>query len=188
MPDDLVPHPRYGEGPCYTRLDLDGEEPHFEASGYRDGDQIIRGTGIKARPMFMGPTMYFDILKTCMDCGRHFIFYAAEQKHWHEDLGFSTAADCVRCIDCRKQQQSDERSHADYQRLLSKEHRSLNDLSDFVSAALDLRRQGKLKSFQKVRESLNAATDAHPDSQRQKGIAELREQIKNAEQGDGDGE
>jgi hypothetical protein len=188
MPEDLVPHPRYGEGPCYTRLDLDGEQPHFEASGHRDGDQIIRGTGIEARPMFMGPTMYFDVLKVCVDCGRHFIFYAAEQKHWLEDLGFSTAADCVRCIDCRKQQQSDERSHADYQRLLSKERRSLKDLSAFVSAALDLHRQRKLKSYQKVREILNATAEAQPDSQSQKGIAALRERIRNAEQGDGDSE
>ncbi len=133
--------------------------------------------------MFMGPTMYFDILKTCVDCRRHFIFYAAEQKHWYEDLGFSTAADCVRCVDCRKLRQSDERSHADYQRLLSMGRKSLEDLSSFVNAALDLHRQGKLKSFEKVRAILNAATEAHPDSQSQEGITELRERIRSAEQG-----
>jgi hypothetical protein len=131
--------------------------------------------------MFMGPTMYFDILKTCVDCRRHFIFYAAEQKHWHEDLGFSTAADCVRCVNCRKLRQSDERSHADYQRLLSKERRSLEDISSFVTAALDLQRQGKLKSFEKVRAILNAAIESHPDSQSQERIAALREQITKAE-------
>lgn len=44
----------------------------------------------------------------------------------------------------------------------------------------------KLGSFQKVREILNAAAEAHPDRQSRKGIADLRERIKNAEHRDGE--
>jgi hypothetical protein len=181
MPEDLTPHPRYGDGPCYTRLDLGGEAPRFEPSGHRDGSMIIRGTGIKAKPMFMCPAMYFDLLKTCVDCGRHFIFYAAEQRHWYEDLGFSPAADCIRCVECRKHQQADERSHNEYQRVISMSRRSMGDISTLVSAAIDLNRHGKLKSFEKVRAILNVATNAHPDRRSQEGIADLRERIKSAE-------
>lgn len=184
MPEDLTHHPRYGDGPCYTRLDLGGEDPSLEPTGKRDGSMIIRGTGIKAKPMFMGPSMYFDILKTCVDCGCHFIFYAAEQRHWSEDLGFSPAADCIRCVGCRKLQQADERSHSEYERLISKSRRSMGDISTLVNAAIDLKRQGKLKSFEKVRAVLNAAVDSHPDRQSQEGIADLREQIINAERDD----
>ena len=32
---------------------------------------------------------------------RNFIFFALEQKHWFEELGFYVDADCVRCTECR---------------------------------------------------------------------------------------
>ncbi len=182
MPADLVAHPRYGSGPLYTRLDSLGDDPHFEASGQSDGSMIIRGTAILARPMFMGPTMYFDVLKTCVDCGRHFIFHAAEQQYWYEELGFSSGADCIRCVECRKQRQAKERSHSEYQRLIGESRKSLDDHADLVVAALDLYEQGKLKSFDKVRALLNEALGTHPDRGSQSRIENLREQIKAAEQ------
>ena len=33
-------------------------------------------------------THYYDIDHLCVDCGKRFIFFAEEQKHWYEELGF----------------------------------------------------------------------------------------------------
>jgi len=70
----------------------------------------IPGTAVaadcsKQKFVAMGVTHYFDRSKSCQDCKRPFIFFAEEQKHWYEELGFSLDADCVRCVPCRKREQ-----------------------------------------------------------------------------------
>jgi hypothetical protein len=51
-------------------------------------------------------THYYDIDRTCYDCKRKFLFFAEEQKHWYEDLGFPLDSNAVRCTDCRKLHQN----------------------------------------------------------------------------------
>lgn len=62
-------------------------------------------------------THYFDVRRVCRDCRRPFLFFADEQKHWYEELGLSIEADCIRCVDCRKQQQGLARQRETYERL-----------------------------------------------------------------------
>jgi hypothetical protein len=37
----------------------------------------------------MPVTHYFDVKRVCRGCQRPFLFFADEQKHWYEELGFS---------------------------------------------------------------------------------------------------
>jgi hypothetical protein len=50
-------------------------------------------------------THYFDAKRVCRECGRPFLFFAEEQKHWYEELVFPLEADCLECPPCRKDEQ-----------------------------------------------------------------------------------
>ncbi len=127
-----VENPRFGKGPRFTGLDPDPESPEVHLhwnTGYRTRaflaylkelpeefrrilseapeGLLIPGTAIRADPerqtrATIPVTHYYDLDKTCEDCGRPFVFFAEEQKHWYEVLGFDLAADCVRCHPCRR--------------------------------------------------------------------------------------
>ena len=186
LPSDLVAHPRYGTEPLYTGLEIPNDEHNLGlVPGWKYGSEsVIPNTGIKANskchcsaiPVYV----YFDILKKCVDCGRHFLFYAREQKHWYEELGFAIDADCVRCVECRKERQADEWANVNYQRLLAKEEKTWEDYFELSVAALDLHRQGKFKSLDRVRGFINRI----PESERHRvRIQELIGTLTNAEQG-----
>jgi hypothetical protein len=108
---DFVTHPRYGQGPRITGLDpQDGPETagvflHWHSrEGVRIPDTAIPADLSRQTPATCAVTHYFDSKRQCADCGEPFIFYADEQKHWYEELGFGLDADCVRCVVCRKRQ------------------------------------------------------------------------------------
>jgi len=59
-------------------------------------------------PMCWDPKYYYvDIDKTCVQCGKEFIFSAKEQKYWYETLKFHFASEAIRCVACRRQRRSD---------------------------------------------------------------------------------
>jgi len=75
-----------------------------------DVSRLVPGTAIEAdlaRQTYSPSrvTHYYDLDRTCYDCKRKFLFFAQEQKHWYEDLGFTLDSDAVRCPNCRKQLQ-----------------------------------------------------------------------------------
>jgi Probable zinc-ribbon domain len=107
----FVEHPRYGRQPRFTGLN-----PETDYGGnvflhwHSSADCRIPNTAIAANLSLQTPatvqvTHYFDVTRKCRDCGSSFIFFAAEQKYWYEDLSFGLDADCVRCIPCRRKQQ-----------------------------------------------------------------------------------
>lgn len=54
------------------------------------------------------PRYFFvDEDRTCVQCGRPFVFGAAEQKHWYEKLKFHFGSVPVRCLDCRRLRRSE---------------------------------------------------------------------------------
>jgi hypothetical protein len=84
--------------------------PHGDLTAYRRDVRRIPNTAITAdlsrqKITAVGVTHYFDLDRVCRACGRRFIFFAEEQKHWYEELGFTLNSDCVRCVPCRKQEQ-----------------------------------------------------------------------------------
>ncbi len=107
---DFVEHPRYGRGPRLTGLN-----PETDYGGniflhwHSPKESRISNTAIVAdisrqTPATVPVTHYFDVSRKCRDCGRAFIFFADEQRHWYEELGFPLESDCVRCFPCRKRE------------------------------------------------------------------------------------
>lgn len=50
---------------------------------------------------------YLDQDRTCIQCGRAFVFSAEEQKYWYETLKFHFDAVAVRCPECRRRRRSE---------------------------------------------------------------------------------
>ena len=109
---EYVKHPRYGKGPLITGLD---PQPDYATAriflhwhspeGVRIPNTAIAADLSRQQPATIPVTHYFDAKRQCVECRKPFIFFAAEQKHWYEELGFPLESDCVRCILCRKKQQ-----------------------------------------------------------------------------------
>lgn len=126
--DDYVDHPRYGRRPRITGLHpvrpetFEAGEPIVKFHWHSPEPERIANTAVEAdvsRQIFttFPVTHYFDVRRVCHGCRRPFLFFAEEQKHWYEELGFSIEADCVRCVPCRKQQQGIARQRERYEQL-----------------------------------------------------------------------
>ena len=83
-------------------------------------------------------THYFDLERVCQKCGKSFIFFAAEQKHWYETLRFPLEAQAIHCSMCRKQNQALGKARATYERLQKSEKRSGSDAVRLLEALLTL--------------------------------------------------
>lgn len=102
---EMVRHPRYGCVPIPSGTTLSPEEVRGSFYQY-EMVTIFPETAIAADIARQNFTTfprgcYVDMLKVCRDCQRAFIFFAKEQKHWFEVLGFYIDSDCVRCPSCR---------------------------------------------------------------------------------------
>lgn len=119
----FVTHPRFGQRPRMTGLN-----PETDYGGdvflhwHSPKECRIPNTAICAdisrqSPATVPVTHCFDVMRQCHDCSKPFIFFAAEQKYWYEDLGFGLDSDCVRCAPCRKKQQGIARLREKYEEL-----------------------------------------------------------------------
>jgi hypothetical protein len=155
---DYVPHPRFGHGPRFTGFDpvprtervllswwcvlpTDPEADEF------DDSVAVLGTAISAdqsaqRPMTFQFTHYYDIDRKCDDCGRRFIFFAEEQKHWYETLRFYGGVNCLRCVECRKKRQHLARAKSIYEALVHANELSSVDLERLITSGLEPHRIG----------------------------------------------
>jgi len=164
---DVVPHPRYGTRILPSRYNADAATVRDSFWGYR-GETIYPETAIPANVQKQNFSCiprgwYVDILKNCRDCRRQFIFYAAEQQYWYEELGFTIDADCVRCPVCRKADQTLRRRFQRYSSAIGR-----NDLTDeeFVTLVRDavfVWDNGLLKKRDKLNRLRNQARRRIPD-------------------------
>jgi hypothetical protein len=122
----------------------------------------IPNTAIKAdlsqQPRAVIPvTHYFDLERQCRDCDQKFIFFAEEQKHWYEQLGFGLDSDCVRCVPCRKQQQGTAAQREIYESLFHVPDKTETQLLEMAEACLSLVEQNVFTTRQteRVRMLLN---------------------------------
>ncbi len=108
-------------------------------------------------PAAVPVTHYFDLERKCRDCGRRFIFFAAEQQHWYEELGFGLESDCVCCIECRKKEQGIAYLREKYEALSHVAAKSIEQSLDMADACLSLIEAGVFtaKQTQRVRALLN---------------------------------
>lgn len=132
-------HPRFGQAPRYTGYTPDDQEERV----YFAQTPIILDTAIRADQARLAPatvpcTHYGDVRKRCRDCRTWFIFFAEEQRHWYEELGFGTESDCVRCFACRKRTQGLARKRHRYEELFHAPHRSEAETIEMAECCLEL--------------------------------------------------
>jgi hypothetical protein len=142
-----VEHPRWGSRPRPTGLSVSFQPPefipHWLATFPQPGLRVIPGTAIAAdvarqTPATVQVTHYSDLERTCRDCGRLFLFFAVEQKHWYEELGFPLEADCVRCHPCRRRTRELRALHERYQALLSQADPSPDEEAELALVRVEL--------------------------------------------------
>jgi len=83
-------------------------------------------------------THYYDVKRECRDCNRPFIFFAQEQKHWYEELGFPLESDCVRCVECRKRQHGIALKRERYEQLFHVPNRTSDEDLEMAECCLSL--------------------------------------------------
>jgi hypothetical protein len=176
-----VAHPRYGSLPCFTGLDVDKAAPGVYFRAWTEGELdswknhpfwrghnialsgfLIPATAIVADPSkqhgsAMLNTHYYDIERKCCDCGRLFIFYAQEQRHWYEELRFPVDADCVRCYTCRRVTQDVDRAVREYEVLIALPEPSDDQIAELAVLRLVLVQAGRFhtRQLEQVRAFLN---------------------------------
>lgn len=160
----FVEHPRYGRRPHFTGLEPEPGQVtihwHSPKSCRIPGTAII--ANLKRQTAATVPvTHYFDVERTCRDCGKPFIFFAQEQKHWYEELGFGLDSDCVRCVPCRKRQQGISRVRERYEELFHVPNRTDDENLEFADCCLKLVEQGVFhkRQTERVRMLLNRVRD-----------------------------
>ena len=105
IPAGIVVHPVYGAGPTVSGIAVPMDAIRRGARLYGDEEfypcsVLIADTSRQNFSLY--PKKYYvDVLNECLTCGAPFVFFAQEQKHWYETLGFVLDADCVRCVECR---------------------------------------------------------------------------------------
>jgi Probable zinc-ribbon domain len=160
---EFVTHPRYGQGPRITGLNPESDLAtgrvflHWHsAKGVRIPNTAIPADVSRQRPATIPVTHYFDAKRQCADCGSPFIFFAAEQKYWYEELGFPLESDCLRCVVCRKKQQGLELNRLRYEELFHVQDRTPEQELEMAEYALSLVEAGVFgkRQIERVRSSL----------------------------------
>lgn len=145
---EFVTHPRYGQGPRITGLNPETDYAghvflHWHSpEGSRIPNTAIAADLSRQSPATVPVTHYFDVRRLCRDCGKPFIFFAAEQKYWYEELGFSLDSDCVRCVVCRKEQQGIGKNRERYEELFHVADRSIEQTLEMADCCLSLVESG----------------------------------------------
>jgi hypothetical protein len=179
---DFVEHPRYGRGPRFTDI-----RPGDVPLGYRLATSIsdprIGGTAVEAdleRQAFSPvPVLYyFDLERKCVDCGRAFIFFAEEQQHWYETLGFDLSANCIRCTDCRNRQHGLERQRRRYEELFQRESRTVDETLEMADCSLALIEGGAfhVRQAERIRMLLNTLPDTR-DEPTERRFNDIRQRV-----------
>lgn len=163
----VVPHPRYGNGIRPSEFKVDAGT--VRASFWRYHDQTIFPesaipANIQKQSVSAVPCRwYVDVLKECRDCRRQFIFYAAEQQHWYEELRFPLDADCVRCPECRKTDQTLRRRLQRYSRAITRGNLTDDEFVILVRDTIFVWRNGLLKKRDKLNRIRNEARRRIPN-------------------------
>lgn len=141
--ENYVEHPRYGKRPRITGLNPEADYItvclHWHSrEGTRIPNTAVKADLTKQTPATGAITHYFDAKRTCRDCNKPFIFFAEEQKHWYEELGFGLDSDCVRCPVCRKRQQGLARAKERYEELFHTQNRNDDQNMEIAENCLTL--------------------------------------------------
>jgi hypothetical protein len=164
--EDYVEHPRFGRRPQVTGLnpqtDLTTGTPflHWNAAD-RIPNTAIEADLTRQSRATVPVTHYYDVKRQCRDCGRPFIFFAREQKHWYEELGLPLESDCVRCVPCRKRQHGIAAKRERYEELFHVPERTAAENLEMADCCLSLIEAGVFdkRQAERVRHLLKRAGD-----------------------------
>jgi len=184
----FVPHPRYGRRPNLTGLNPSpntaGVQLHWNTlCGERVPNTAIAADLSRQTPFLVPITHYFDVIETCRDCHKRFLFFAEEQRHWYEELGFPLTSGCVRCCDCRKRQQHLARTRRRYETLFHVADRTREETLEMAECSLALIAAGLFspRQTQRVR-GLLKSIPADFDVRTQPRFVALRAGLRGLEQ------
>ena len=152
---NLVPHPRYGDQVISSGANVNADTVRSSYWSY-ENETIFPESAIRAnvsRQKFgaVPRGYYVDILKTCRKCGRRFLFFALEQRHWYEHLGFWIDADCVLCPECRVGHQQLRRRFRRYSDRIGRSDLSEREFETLLSDAVFLAEAGIIKDVHRLR-------------------------------------
>lgn len=158
--------------------------PHGgDMSNYSRGDRIPNTAVVadlsRQTHAVVPVTHYFDLERQCWDCKRRFIFFALEQKHWFEELGFTLESDCIRCAACRKLQQGLAQKRELYETLFHVEDRTVEQTLQMVDCCLALIEADVFspRQLERVRMLLNRIP-ADVDSKTKSHCDKFRERVR----------
>jgi hypothetical protein len=165
-PWNFVPHPRYER---VVPSGFNVPEKEIRTFWGYEGETIFPESAIPAntsrQKYSVFPRRYYvDILKHCRGCSRPFLFFAREQQHWYEELGFTIDADCVRCVECRKSDQSLRRTFKHYSENIERKDLDDKEFTKLIEDAVLLSDAGILQDEQRLRRLRNLARRRIPDS------------------------
>ena len=183
--DNYVEHPRYGRYPHFT-----GDNPDTTIGGevfihwhspenLRIPDTAIKADLSKQQEATIPVTHYYDVRRVCRDCNRPFIFFAREQKHWYEELGFGLDSDCVRCVPCRKKQQGLAQKQERYEELFHVPDKTPEQILEMAQCSLSLIEDGVFNPRQgdRIRHLLKQIPD-DCDEKTRTSLKAIRERLK----------
>lgn len=164
---DLVPHPRYGNAPRPSGIEIPEEEIRKGYWRY-SREALFPETVLVADPSKQNYTIYprkyyVDLLRKCRDCSRPFIFFALEQRYWYETLRYYIDADCVLCPACRRESQVLRRRLRRYSDLLHKNVQTRKDLMFLVDDGVYLLARGVLRDLNSLGRLKNMALKSIPE-------------------------
>lgn len=165
---DFVAHPRFGVGPRITGSNPEATpDARVYLHWHSPADQRVPGTAVSAdlsrqSPATLAVTHYFDVVRQCRSCGRKFLFFAEEQKHWYEELKFPLEADCLRCPACRRAEHQLRATRDRYVHLLQAANRSPELDLEFAECGAALIEAGVFtpKLLPKLRSALKRAASS----------------------------
>ena len=166
--NNIVPHPRFGSESLNSGVQGISREAILRSYwGYGTEqifpESVLMADANKQNYSVFPRQCYVDMLKTCRSCARPFIFFAAEQKHWFEVLGFYVDADCVHCPECRQNRRAAKREVQRYSQLVQIAEPTNLELQELVNIAGHLFAQGTLKNLARLGQLKNRASQHIPD-------------------------
>ncbi|MFK7942537.1 MAG: zinc-ribbon domain containing protein [Paracoccaceae bacterium] len=142
-----VRHPRYGGTPLRSndQAAQDAARKHFRgvhpcgvpnevSTGhglfYPESALRVRAANLVAREY--APILCMDQGQRCRTCGKWFLFWALEQKHWLEVLGLR-GTQCFDCSKCRSDRHYKERLALEYEELLAAANKTPDQWDRFAA-------------------------------------------------------
>jgi hypothetical protein len=178
----IVPHSRYGDAIVPSGCTASAEEVRGSFWSY-SSETIFPESAIQADTTRQNFTVfprgyYVDMLRQCRTCRRPFIFFAREQQHWYEELGFYIDADCVHCPECRRSDQQLRRRFQRYSKSIGRKDIDDRDLATLVGDAVFLWQAGVLREEQRLRRLRNLARQRIPGSTATASIDRVIDELK----------